>query len=352
MKKEYYNREDGKILFYKKNKKSLLGNPTEQDVQTFIGTVIRKALEAEGPRYLKTQGYKTWATLATGDGKATGAYVERQIRKNAMDPDAPTLVRVKGDSMWADIRSLKLHRRYDRPSRRKKLDKIPSGHQQIVTGVIKNIGDAPIRNILVKLELISKKTGRRSDIAVGMAKQRSDFQNFLRKRKESKQKNKFLPPSQEPTPLQPNETVLFEARTNNFVEFNWYDDKDIDMAIPMHESVSYEKYVNGRWVKVGRYKHKSRGYFHTAVNKKVKEYYLHEKEVAKLKRIGFNMFKVRVKKLVKEKLDRIHSENEYGNANVVTLINESKSIALKNIRQSMVRCKNEKLQISFTGDAT
>jgi len=348
VKKDYYEREDGKILAYKKNKKPLLDFPTTKALQDFIGAVIRKSLQAEGPRYLKTQGYDTWAKLATQDSSSTAEYITRQLKNNSK------LIKVEGDSMWAVIRSINLHKKYSRPSKKKKEEKIPSGHQRIVTGVIKNIGDTPIRNILVKLELISKKTGRRSAIAVGMVKQRSDFQNFLRKRPKGQRKQKFLPKNQEPLPLMPNESIMFEARTHNYKEFVWNDDKHIDMAIPMHESVSYEKFVrggvgNGRWIKVGEYRHKMRGFFQILMAKKIKDYY--KEEVEKLKEIksNYRLVKPKVRHLVNKKFNTIEAKSKNESKQIQALKQKIKKTALKNVRDSVVKLKDdERIYIYYT----
>ena len=348
MKKDYYEREDGKILAYKKNRKPLLNLPTTKALQEFIGTVIRKSLQAEGPRYVKTQGYAIWGSLATRDALATGEYIVKEMKERKS-------IRSYGDSMWADIRSIKLEKVYSRPSHQKKLNKIPSGHQQIVTGIIKNIGDTPIRNILVKFELISRKTGRRSAVAVGMVKQRSDFQNFLRVRTKGSKPPKFLPESEEVKPLMPNESVEFVARTHNYVDFVWKDDKYIDMAIPMHESVSYEKLVrggvgeNGRWVKVGGYKYKTNGYFFSMMSKKIREYYSKKKQKALQERREFSVIRPLVKKLITKKLNELESENKFGNKKVTILKKKIKDIAMNNVKNSVVKLKDdERIYVYYT----
>ena len=348
MKSNYHEREDGKILAYKRNRKPLLDFPTTKAFQDFLGTVLRKAIEAEGPRYLKTQGYATWAKLATQDSSSTAEYITRQLKKNSK------LIRVEGDAMWADIRSINLQKKYSRPSRKKKEEKIPSGHQRIVTGMIKNIGDTPIRNILVKLELISKKTGRRSAIAVGMAKQRSDFQNFLRKRPKGQKKQKFLPENQEPLPLMPNESIMFEARTHNYKDFVWNDDKHIDMAIPMHESVSYEKFVrggagNGRWIKVGEYRHKMRGFFHNKMNQRIKDYYKEKVDKLKESKANYRVIKPKVRHLINKKLNTIEAKSKNESKQILTLKQKIKKIALNNVRNSVVKLNDdERIYIYYT----
>lgn len=345
---KHNEREDGKILAYKRNRKPLLNFPTTKALQDFIGTIIRKSIEAEGPRYLKTQGYSRWAKLATQDSSSTAEYIARKLKDNSK------LIRVEGDAMWADIRSITLHKKYVRPSKKKKEEKIPSGHQQIVTGVIKNIGDTPIRNILIKLELISKKTGRRSDIAVGMAKQRSDFQNFLRKRPKGKRVQKFLPKSEEVLPLMPNESVMFEARTHNYREFVWNDDKHIDMAIPMHEAVSYEKFVrggvgDGRWIKVGEYRHKGRGYFHNLMAKKIKDYYKEKLDQLKESRANYRIIKPKVRHLLNKKFNVIELGFKNESKQIQTLKQKIKKTALKNVRDSVVKLKDdERIYIYYT----
>ena len=40
MKKDYYEREDGKILAYKRSRKPLLNFPTTKALQDFLGTII------------------------------------------------------------------------------------------------------------------------------------------------------------------------------------------------------------------------------------------------------------------------------------------------------------------------
>ena len=329
MKKDNYEREDGKILAYKKNTKPLLNLPTTKALQEFIGTVIRKSLQAEGPRYVKTQGYAIWGSLATRDALATGEYIAKEMKERKS-------IRSYGDSMWADIRSIKLD-------------------QQIVTGIIKNIGDTPIRNILVKFELISRKTGRRSAVAVGMVKQRSDFQNFLRVRTKGSKPPKFLPESEEVKPLMPNESVEFVARTHNYVDFVWKDDKYIDMAIPMHESVSYEKLVrggvgeNGRWVKVGGYKYKTNGYFFSMMSKKIREYYSKKKQKALQERREFSVIRPLVKKLITKKLNELESENKFGNKKVTILKKKIKDIAMNNVKNSVVKLKDdERIYVYYT----
>ena len=336
------------ILKYKKNKKPLLNFPTVKDIQDFVGTVIRKGIEEEGMRYLETEGFRTWGKLTTKDHKATKEYLKQAIPR-LKDKKGDDIIKISGDALWADLTNLWLHDVETKTTRETILGKIPSGKQKIVTGTVKNIGDAPIRNILLKFEMISKVSGKRVAIAVGMAKQRSDFVFMKNKVRKTR---RYLPHNEETVPLKPNETVWFEARTPNSKDFVWNDDKNIDMAIPSHKGTSYEKFVNGRWVKVGTYALKSKGYFITSMARRIRMYHADKKNVALRERADYRKIRPKIRYLVERKLDKAYSESTYGFGYAKDLTTKAKSFTLTYVRKYVLKLYNEKIFPNFTGGSS
>jgi hypothetical protein len=344
----YMKRDNSVILKYKKNKKPLLNFPSETDLHDFIGTVLRKGLEEEGVRYLKTEGFRTWAKLTTRDPKATAEYLKRVV-DTLRDKDGNKIIKISGDALWADITKLSLHEINIKPTQKTIRGKLPSGRQKIVTGTIKNIGDTPIRNILLKFEMISKVSGRRVSIAVGMIKQRSDFV-FLKHK--GKRPRRFLPHNEETTPLKPNETTWFEARTPNEKNYIWNDDPNIDMAIPFHKGISYEMFYDGAWVKVGTYGHKTKGYFFTSMSLRIKRYYKDRKRTVRKDRSDYRSIRPKIKYLVQRKLDNAYSKSTYGFGYAKDLTSKAKHISLNYIKSYVLKLKNEKVFLNYTGSSS
>ena len=336
------------ILKYKKNKKPLLNFPSEIDLHDFIGTILRKGLEEEGVRYLKTEGFRTWAKLTTRDPKATAEYLEK-VADTLRDKNGNRIIKVSGDALWADITKLSLHEVKVKTTQKTIRDKLPSGRQKIVTGMVKNIGDTPIRNILLKFEMISKVSGKRVSIAVGMAKQRSDFVFLKHKGKRPK---RFLPHNEETVPLKPNEAVWFEARTPNEKDYIWNDDPNIDMAIPFHKGISYEMFRDGAWVRVGSYGHKTKGYFFTSMSLRIKRYYKDRRNVLKKDKDDYRLVRSKIRYLVKRKLDNAYSKSTYGFGYAKDLTLKAKYISLNHVRSYVLKLKNEKVFLNYTGGSS
>ena len=126
------------------------------------------------------------------------------------------------------------------------------------------------------------------------------------------------------------------------------------MAVPMHEAVSYEKFVrggvgDGRWIKVGQYRHKARGFFHKIMNQRIKDYYKEKLEKIKESKANYRTIKPKVKHLLNNKFNVIELGFKNESKQIQTLKQKIKKTALKNVRDSVVKLKDdERIYIYYT----